>query len=643
MFKKLISNLPFNPSLIGQVSFYARRLHKEERLRRLGLIFMVLSLIVQMFAVASPPERSLAASANDIIYGGVQTTGDLVDAYMRNAGGDVQAIFAHYGVGTSELAQAQDSSVDTRGDNVNRYYSIGRTIGSRSDSFEVAIPGSSTPIYMRTLGGWAEKVWPAFSLPSSKYGRVWILKDCGNIVTEGIPPTGNPALEIFKTAEPGHNSTVLPGDKVHYTLTFSNKGQAPATNFRIEDTIPDQLHNIEIGESGAFEYVSGSTFRAYWDAEGRPSILGNHPTLQYQVNFWATVRLDAGPGRFCNQANISSDGSSAVSNEVCHEIPPCPYNPGLPPNHPGCQAPVMPVATASCTLLNARFLSRTEVEFEAIASSTEGAVIQSFEFNSGVPGGALNIPVNETGNVSRKFTYDYPGSPAPATYNASVVAVTSLGNQSSDSCQRVIEIEEEKLPLVTAEKSVLGAGDQKVSQINSRPGDEFTFVFTIRNVGDAAAENYVMPEDNITDVLEYAELINPNEATVVKRDSNLGTVLQWTPFNVNPGETLEKKVNFKLKEILPKTNTPAGNTQSFDCRIQNSIDSSTVIVDIDKSYCLVKVVEQTTTRLPNTGPGTTVATAVGLTVIISYFFARVRLLAKETDIVRSEYLTSGAQ
>ena len=35
MFKKLLSNLPYNPSLIGQVSFYAKRLHAEEKIRRL--------------------------------------------------------------------------------------------------------------------------------------------------------------------------------------------------------------------------------------------------------------------------------------------------------------------------------------------------------------------------------------------------------------------------------------------------------------------------------------------------------------------------------------------------------------------------------------------------------------------------------
>ena len=67
MFKKLLSNLPFNPSLIGQVSFYAKRMHQETAIRRVGLIFVLLAFFVQFFAVISPPEPSLAASGNDII------------------------------------------------------------------------------------------------------------------------------------------------------------------------------------------------------------------------------------------------------------------------------------------------------------------------------------------------------------------------------------------------------------------------------------------------------------------------------------------------------------------------------------------------------------------------------------------------
>jgi uncharacterized repeat protein (TIGR01451 family) len=66
MFKKLVSNLPFSPSLIGQLGFYARRLKKEQSVRKLGLIFTIFALVVQSFSVFSPPESANAASQNDV-------------------------------------------------------------------------------------------------------------------------------------------------------------------------------------------------------------------------------------------------------------------------------------------------------------------------------------------------------------------------------------------------------------------------------------------------------------------------------------------------------------------------------------------------------------------------------------------------
>jgi len=67
MFKKLVSNLPFSPSLIGQLGFYAQRLKKEQAIRRLGLIFTVFALIIQSLAVFNPPESANASSSNNIL------------------------------------------------------------------------------------------------------------------------------------------------------------------------------------------------------------------------------------------------------------------------------------------------------------------------------------------------------------------------------------------------------------------------------------------------------------------------------------------------------------------------------------------------------------------------------------------------
>ena len=55
MFRKLVSNLPFSPSLIGQLGLYAQRLKREQAVRRVGLVFTVFALIIQSLVVFNPP------------------------------------------------------------------------------------------------------------------------------------------------------------------------------------------------------------------------------------------------------------------------------------------------------------------------------------------------------------------------------------------------------------------------------------------------------------------------------------------------------------------------------------------------------------------------------------------------------------
>ncbi|MEI7539806.1 MAG: hypothetical protein WCJ36_03545 [Candidatus Saccharibacteria bacterium] len=64
MFRKIVSNLPFSPALVGQLGFYVKRLRKEEATRKLSLIFVILALIVQSLIVFQPSESANAASAN---------------------------------------------------------------------------------------------------------------------------------------------------------------------------------------------------------------------------------------------------------------------------------------------------------------------------------------------------------------------------------------------------------------------------------------------------------------------------------------------------------------------------------------------------------------------------------------------------
>ncbi len=60
MFKKIVSNITFSPALIGQLNEYSKNIRKERSIRRLGLVFAILTVSIQLFALSQPPEAANA-------------------------------------------------------------------------------------------------------------------------------------------------------------------------------------------------------------------------------------------------------------------------------------------------------------------------------------------------------------------------------------------------------------------------------------------------------------------------------------------------------------------------------------------------------------------------------------------------------
>lgn len=58
MFRRIISNLPFSPSLVGQLSMFGKRMRKEVFARKISVILVTLTLIVQFLIVFQPPESA---------------------------------------------------------------------------------------------------------------------------------------------------------------------------------------------------------------------------------------------------------------------------------------------------------------------------------------------------------------------------------------------------------------------------------------------------------------------------------------------------------------------------------------------------------------------------------------------------------
>lgn len=195
MFRKIVSNLAFSPALVGQFSFYAKRLRKEEATRRIGLIFTVLALVVQSFAVFSPPESANAANPSDFVHGGVSSLNEYVSYYDQNSN-NIKDVFSSLGITKSEIQNAKAGKINSK-----EVFSWGMTSrfsaaqGERVYTYKKS-NGSTGKTYYRPLSLWDSKsytikngsTYDAYIGHSAKFGWFAIMKNCGNLIAKTTPP-----------------------------------------------------------------------------------------------------------------------------------------------------------------------------------------------------------------------------------------------------------------------------------------------------------------------------------------------------------------------------------------------------------------------------------------------------------------------
>lgn len=196
MYKKLLSNLAFNPSLIGQVSFYSQRLHRETIVRRSGLLLLVLAMVIQMFAVISPPQSSLQASPNtDLLNGGFSNKAEAVNHCRKNTQ-DFKQIMNHFGITCESISNAEVTSISPR-DHNGKLYSMGRQAFGVKGETPVRVPGVGT-FFVRHF--WSlnhEPSYKALKVRDSRGQVHYILFGCGNLVSIGVPtPPPTQTLDV---------------------------------------------------------------------------------------------------------------------------------------------------------------------------------------------------------------------------------------------------------------------------------------------------------------------------------------------------------------------------------------------------------------------------------------------------------------
>jgi hypothetical protein len=636
MFKKLLSNLAFNPSLLEEVSFYYGRLRKEAVIRRLGFALMLAAMAVQFIAALYPPQQSLAASPNDIL-DGITDKNSILRAYDANTH-HVRDIYSKFGITRANIAaisgQGTNSTVHT---SARDYWSVGylplSNFGISSNRWgERTVNANGVTIYQRPLHAWdthGSSSYPAFHGVNSHGVDFWILKTCGNPTFVGsyLPQPPKPNLTVHKTLLT--NSTVHRGDTVKFRLEYQNTvPDSLATNFKLTDSLNDNFEFVSLDDISS---RSGNSVQI-----NRSGHLGYTPNPYVST---LTVRVRSTTGNqttICNAATVSSSEDSATSEKPCVMVVVPQTQSPPPPASPPTAPPTAPSAPSGYCVASSSFIANSNKEF-VVRTETyvqSGTSITAYEYDIDANGTVDSRDLTTLATFDKQFSGQKPGQHTVLVY---VDLKNSAGQTiQSKACQTQINIAEDaRINLTKSVANITRGGDANNTTV--RNGDILEFKLITSNVTSSVYKNY-NGQDYLGSVLQYADLVDPSQLSLQDMKLDSQNYLHWTIPALAAQSSDVKTVKIKIKDNIPLTNTPSKLSPDYSCHFSNDYGNE---VTINVDCPAAKSVEQAATSLPNTGPGASIVTGAVVAAMAGYLFSRSRIMSKELLVVRNEYLSSG--
>lgn len=456
MFKKLVSNLPFSPSLVGQLGFYAQRLKKEEWIRRLGLIFTVFALIIQSLAIFMPPESANASDTNDMCPGVSRDAAGakkIKACYDKNTN-HFKDVMNFFGISKTELWKSLDAGGSWRYTTTYKsWYTFGHVKRFSGDKdFSGQVPGNlfarkwSSTIQTRQWG------WKG----SQGDTQFIILADCGNLALKRLLSPSAKCVSLSASKR-----EITAGDSVTLTAKASTEDGAEISKFDFKQN----------GPVNANKSVSTNAESATWQQ-----------TLTKAGKYTFTVDIDTTN----NKDNITAKTCTAeVTVSEKQVVPP----------------------EASCDLLTIapeQGVLGTTFKVTAKASTKNGAVINRYNFTAG---GAQNHSWISTTNAGSSIWSLTPS--VAGNYNVSVSVDTSIGAKTSPACNKSFSVSEP----ASAECKLLS-----VEQV-SRTEYKLNATGSVANGASITGYSYVI-KDSSGNIVKKSGVIADSSWSVTLPDNN---------------------------------------------------------------------------------------------------------------------------
>jgi len=627
MFKKLISNLPFSPGLVGQMGFYIKRLRQEEFIRRMGMIFTALSVAVQMISITVPPTYAQASHANNMVYEAVSSKAHLLKVYDQGdtAGhNDIDEIFNHFGIGRQNIAEATVKTISSAStfDGLE-LWTMGRYSYFPSLEKAVKIDRTNTTMYLRPWArAWGTHDRQVLLGHRSDGTKFAVIMNCGNLAITFPEKEPEPPEPVYGQFEA--NCKNIQGWAIDPRL--SNK------RVKVEIFI-DNNKEQSVWAEHADEYIANKSGNHGFKWKIPDGFIDGTART---VSVIAIEDVDARGVSEGDQFLDSNNGKDIIRTD-CYEEPP-------PEQVEICRPGEGLITVDEDKVRPTDFTDKTKCNEIEICVNDDLVMIKQWQYD-GEPRTCPQIEVCRDG-VVRLITTDQKSDTDldpeecvemhvcdPATN----MIVTIQKKDYDEGSHKIPEPDdlgtltcEEPEPEIVRKKQARNLTQDIVynNTGSAKPGDRIVYELSTANTGNA--DTSIEITELIDDISEYANLKDYGGAEY-DPDKH---ILSWGMVEVPAGEVLTHTFEVEVKKKLPTTATNPAIPSSFDF-IMNNVYGNAVDIKLPKPVS--KKVEQFAGNLPNTGPGENAFFITLFIGLVFFFYFRNRLVTKELNMLRKDY------